>query len=91
MQERPQNFHLEMIRVNLVNMLGIEAMLKSEHIRLRKNPPIPWVCTTCTAMFGSGAKIGMEIILILRKFLIPKDLQMARPLSCAAARGATPP
>ena len=49
-QERPQNFHLEMIRVTLANMLGIEAMLKSEHIRLRKKPPIPGGCTTCTGM-----------------------------------------
>jgi len=52
-----------MIKSDFQTTLGIGIIRAIRPIRWGKRNPMPGGCTTCTAMFMSGARIGMVIIL----------------------------
>ncbi len=54
--------------------------------------PTDLACTTCQAMFGSGARIGIAVRTTHRAPLpTPQDPRPVRTICCAAVVGAAPP
>ena len=54
--------------------------------------PTDLACTTCQAMFMSGAKIGIAVLTTPRAHLqTPQDPRLACTVCCAAAAGSTTP
>ena len=74
-----------------------EIMAHQDLLHMERKPwaaslPTDLACTTCQAMFLSGAKIGIAVLTTPRAHLqTPQDPRLARPVCCAAATGASTP
>ena len=74
-----------------------ETMAHQDLLHMEQKPsaaslPTDLACTTCQAMFGSGARIGIAIRTTPRAlFLTPQDPRLELTVCCAAATGATAP
>ena len=86
MLELQQNITVAPARMVLVVRAGTQKIVVKRHIRLGQKARMDMACTTCMAMCGSGAAIGM-VNTATRMRLIRKERHLAPTVLYAAAAG----